>query len=247
MIKKTVGFFISFMIVIGVLCTFGVRLIMNMQSKTMMYAMGDQQIDSLLEDDQEIPAIEEKDDSLFNEILTIVLIISSGMTIVFGILLFSEIRNNKAQKEKLNMAIEMLIQKERSKKEHEESGEGEPIKETSTLVPHTTRFELGGFVESEMNRLLIENYEGPDKKLTVMSDMNLLSSVIERITDKAGPDVNVSIKAELAASIVFTGDRIFFDEEEIEKISGIVTEAMGSFVFENNEAIIRLPIIPDFG
>ena len=241
MIKKAVGFFISFMIVVGVLCTFGVRLFMNMQSKTMMYAMGDQQIDGLLEDDQEIPAVEEKDDSLFNEILTIVLIIGSGMTIVFGILLFSEIRNNKAQKEKLNMAIEMLIQKEKSKKEHENSDETVP--DIVTQVPHTTRFELGGFVESEMNRLLIENYQGPDKKLTVMSDMNLLSHVIEKITDKNGSEVNVSIRSELAASIVFTGENISFEEEEIEKISGIVSEAMGSFVFENNEAIIKLPII----
>lgn len=245
MIKKAVGFFISFMIVIGVLCTFGVRLFMNMQSKTMMYALGDQQINGLLEEDQESPKVEQKDDSLFNEILTIVLIISSGMTIVFGILLFSELRNNKAQKEKLNMAIEMLIQKERTKKEHEDSGETVP--DTSPLVPHTTRFELGGFVESEMNRLLIENYEGPDKKLTVMSDMNLLSNVIEKITDKIGSGVNVKVRSELAASIVFTGDNMIFEDDEIEKISGIVTEAMGSFVFENNEAIIKLPIIPDFG
>ena len=78
MIKKAVGFFISFMIVIGVLCTFGVRLFMNMQSKTMMYALGDPQINGLLEEDQESPKVEQKDDSLFNEILTIVLIISSA-------------------------------------------------------------------------------------------------------------------------------------------------------------------------
>ncbi|MCR5805019.1 MAG: hypothetical protein K6G47_12245 [Clostridia bacterium] len=245
MIKKAVGFLVSFMIVIGVLCAFGVRLFINMQNRTMMYALGDQQIDGILEDDREIPVAEDKEEALFNEILTIVLIASSGMTIIFGIMLFSDIRNNKAQKEKLNMAIEMMIQKEKSKREHGDPGENVP--DTSPLVPHTTRFELGGFVESEMNRLLIENYEGPDKKLTVMSDMNLLSSVIEKITDKAGPDVNVSIKAELAASIIFAGDNVFLDEEEIERISGIVTEAMGSFVFENNEAIIKLPIIPDFG
>ena len=70
--------------------------------------------------------------------------------------------------------------------------------------------------------------------------------VIEYITNKIGDSVKLELVAELAALIVFSGDNLSFDDEEIRKLNKIMSDATGSFVFEDDKAIIKLPIIPEF-
>lgn len=244
MIKKAVGLILSLSIVIGVLSAFGVRFYLRMQENTMRSVFSENMSFDGEEPIENQEVEQRSDDSKTNEILLLVLLVALASSIIFGIMLASDIRNNKITKEKLNTSIQLLIQKELQKKKEIDT----PETEEQTFVPihKPTRFELGGFVDSEVNRLLITDFTPANKKMTVMTDMNSLSYVIEYITNKIGDSVKLELVAELAALIVFSGDNLSFDDEEIRKLNKIMSDATGSFVFEDDKAIIKLPIIPEF-
>ena len=243
MIKKAVGLVLSLTIVIGVLSAFGVMYFMRLQDGIMngIFIYTNEALEE--DDESEAPNTKKEDNNYTGEILLIVLLVATASSIIFAITLASDIRNKKITKEKLNAAIEVMIQKEIGKKK------GVKPQETSeqAFVPvnKPIRFELGGFVDSEVNRLLINDYTPANKRMTVMTDMNSLSHVIEYITDKIGEGVKMELKAEIAALIVFSGENLSFDDEEIQKLNKIMSDAMGSFVFEDDKAIIKLPIIPE--
>ena len=111
MIKKAVGLVLSLTIVIGVLSAFGVMYFMSLQDGIMngIFIYTNEALEE--DDESEAPNTKKEDNNYTGEILLIVLLVATASSIIFAITLASDIRNKKITKEKLNAAIEVMIQK----------------------------------------------------------------------------------------------------------------------------------------
>ena len=116
---------------------------------------------------------------------------------------------------------------------------------TQPSVPHVSvsQFELGNFLESEMNRLLILDFVRNDKSAVVMSDMKSISEVLDMITDELGTDIKVELNTDVNAALDIKGSDKELGSDIRERITELINKALGKVTFEEQTVKIRFPII----
>lgn len=116
---------------------------------------------------------------------------------------------------------------------------------TQPSVPQVSvsQFELGNFLESEMNRLLILDFVRNDKSAVVMSDMKSISEVLDMITDELGTDIKVELNTDVNAALDIKGSDKELGEDIRERITELINKALGKVTFEEQTVKIRFPII----
>lgn len=116
---------------------------------------------------------------------------------------------------------------------------------TQPSVPQVSvsQFELGSFLESEMNRLLILDFVRNDKSAVVMSDMKSISEVLDMITDELGTDIKVELNTDVNAALDIKGSDKELGSDIRERITELINNALGKVTFEEQTVKIRFPII----
>lgn len=116
---------------------------------------------------------------------------------------------------------------------------------TQPSVPQVSvsQFELGNFLESEMNRLLILDFVRNDKSAVVMSDMKSISEVLDMITDELGTDIKVELNTDVNAALDIKGSDKELGSDIRERITELINNALGKVTFEEQTVKIRFPII----
>ena len=116
---------------------------------------------------------------------------------------------------------------------------------TQPSVPQVSvsQFELGNFLESEMNRLLILDFVRNDKSAVVMSDMKSISEVLDMITDELGTDIKVELNTDVNAALDIKGSDKELGADIRERITELINNALGKVTFEEQTVKIRFPII----
>ena len=116
---------------------------------------------------------------------------------------------------------------------------------TQPSVPQVSvsQFELGNFLESEMNRLLILDFVRNDKSAVVMSDMKSISEVLDMITDELGTDIKVELNTDVNAALDIKGSDKELGADIRERITELIDKALGKVTFEEQTVKIRFPII----
>lgn len=117
------------------------------------------------------------------------------------------------------------------------------INQPSVPQVSVSQFELGNFLESEMNRLLILDFVRNDKSAVVMSDMKSISEVLDMITDELGTDIKVELNTDVNAALDIKGSDKELGADIRERITELIDKALGKVTFEEQTVKIRFPII----
>lgn len=117
------------------------------------------------------------------------------------------------------------------------------ITQPSVQQVSVSQFELGNFLESEMNRLLILDFVRNDKSAVVMSDMKSISEVLDMITDELGTDIKVELNTDVNAALDIKGSDKELGSDIRERITELINNALGKVTFEEQTVKIRFPII----
>lgn len=117
------------------------------------------------------------------------------------------------------------------------------ITQPSVQQVSVSQFELGNFLESEMNRLLILDFVRNDKSAVVMSDMKSISEVLDMITDELGTDIKVELNTDVNAALDIKGSDKELGADIRERITELINNALGKVTFEEQTVKIRFPII----
>lgn len=254
--KKLIGFLISLLLLIVVLSVLFTSYMLKRQEKTMSYVFTEETIDGMLDGEQQKPRETTEEGGAFGTFITISLMVTSAATLIFGYLFVSD-RIKQISKKESVMPMELMIVKELAeaakigslsedkKIDVPSASDIPPVIVPKPIIPKntTSQFELGNFLESEMDRLLLLNFKKSDKKAVIFSDMNKIAFVFDRITEDFGTDICVELVTEVCATIEIKGYEKPFDEILMEDIKNAIEGAMGTVVFEDDKTVIKFPVI----
>ena len=241
--KKAIGFFISLGVVFAVLSVFFAMFFIKKEDTIMSKVFSEE----VMLDEQEIDlSPSEKEESKAEPVLLIILFIGTGSAIIFGVLAYNDLKARKEKMETLKEPLDLIIYRELQRKKTsspEVIPDSVAAQEQVLSDPHLTRFELGSFLGSEMNRLLILDFEPSFKKAVIMSDMNRISMVLDIITEKLGTALKIELTAESVARISVTGFKDVLQDQDKESISELIEASMGSTEFNDGAIDLKFPIV----